>query len=323
MSSARRRWPLVALQVLVVAAVLWFASDRLAGQWAQFRAEAGALRPRWWLVGVSALLVLTTYGMLVEAWRVLVRAAGGRLGYRDAVRIWTVSNLGRYVPGKVWSVGAMGVLAQRAGVSPVAAAGAAIVGTLVNLAAGFVVVLACGGPMLRVLAPDAAALGAVAAAVAAAGLLALPLVAGPLAALLARALGRELAAPRIGARPAVVAVAATVTSWLLYGAAFRLLARAFFPAADSAGDWLPYVAVFTGSYLAGYLALLMPGGLVVREGAMIAGLTGLGLATAPQAAVLAVASRLWLTVLEVAPGLVFLARDAVARSPRPSSDASS
>ena len=62
---------------------------------------------------------------------------------------------------------------------------------------------------------------------------------------------------------------------------------------------------------------------MVREGAMIAGLTGLGLATAPQATVLAVASRLWLTVLEIAPGLLFLARDAALRSPRQSSDATS
>jgi hypothetical protein len=34
--------------------------------------------------------------------------------------IWSVSNLGRYVPGKLWSIGAMGLMAQRAGVSPVA-----------------------------------------------------------------------------------------------------------------------------------------------------------------------------------------------------------
>jgi len=139
----------------------------------------------------------------------------------------------------------------------------------------------------------------------------------------ARVLRREVAVPALGWRPLGVAVAVNVASWLLYGAAFRLLATAFFPPADSAGDWLPYVAVFTGSYLAGYLALLVPGGLVVREGAMIAGLTGLGLATAPQATVLAVASRLWLTVLEIAPGLLFLARDAALRSPRSSSDATS
>jgi hypothetical protein len=54
--------------------------------------------------------------------------------------------------------------------------------------------------------------------------------------------------------------------------------------------------------------LFAPAGIVFREAAMIAGLTKLGLATLPQATLLALTSRLWLTVLEIAPGALFLAR---------------
>jgi uncharacterized membrane protein YbhN (UPF0104 family) len=67
------------------------------------------------------------------------------------------------------------------------------------------------------------------------------------------------------------------------------------------------VAVFTLSYLAGFLALPAPGGIGVREVSLGALLVGSGLTTTAEATLLVVASRLWLTVLEVLPGLFFLA----------------
>jgi hypothetical protein len=59
----------------------------------------------------------------------------------------------------------------------------------------------------------------------------------------------------------------------------------------------------------------------VREVFLVAGLTGLGLADPPTATLLAVASRLWLTALELAPGLAFLAVGAARPLSRPTSDA--
>ncbi len=69
------------------------------------------------------------------------------------------------------------------------------------------------------------------------------------------------------------------------------------------------MAVFTASYLAGFLALLAPGGLGVREGLFILMLQqpiGIAPATA-----LAIASRLLLTLTEfgaAAPFLLFSRR---------------
>jgi uncharacterized membrane protein YbhN (UPF0104 family) len=116
-------------------------------------------------------------------------------------------------------------------------------------------------------------------------------------------------------------VGANVAAWVGYGVAFRVLALALVPA--SAGNWLQYVAVFTGSYLIGYLSLILPGGIGAREVAMVGSLTALGLTSTVDAWLLAVVSRLWLTVLEVAPGLIYLARDASLRLPPSRSDVSS
>jgi hypothetical protein len=62
--------------------------------------------------------------------------------------------------------------------------------------------------------------------------------------------------------------------------------------------------VFTASYLAGFLALLVPGGFGVREGLfilMLQGSIGIGAATA-----LALASRLLLTITEFGAAVPFL-----------------
>ena len=308
------------LQVAIVAAVVWFAARTLGGQWTAFRERALTVRPRWTGVLGSAALVFATYALLIESWRALVRAWGDRLGYVDAARIWAVSNLGRYVPGKVWSIGAMGVLAQRAGVSPVAATGSAVLGTLVNLAAGFVVLFLAGHEVVATLFPGAARFAGLLPLLGGAGLFAVPVLL-PLAARLAAGFsGRPYTPVWLPARTLLGVSAANVCSWVLYGVAFRWLAGALLP--DLAGKWGEYVAVFAGSYLAGYLALVIPGGLGVRELSMTAALVRLGAATAPDAALLAVASRLWLTVLELAPGLVFLARGALRSASRSRSDVS-
>jgi hypothetical protein len=277
------------------------------------------VRPRWTGVAGSALLVLGTYALLVQSWRTLVRAWGGRLGFVDAARIWAVSNLGRYVPGKLWSIGAMAVLAERAGVSPLVATGSAVVGTVVNLSASLAVVFLAGGDAARALFPQ---LGGWTGALPVLGILGLvltPLAMPTLIRAAARLTKRTLPPARVPLRALTVVVGANVASWVGYGLAFRWLAASL--TSVSGGNHLAYVAVFAGSYLAGYLALVVPGGLLVREAFLTAGLVRLGLADAPTAALLAVASRLWLTVLELAPGLAFLAAGAARFVPRPTPDA--
>ena len=316
--NVARRWLLPAAQLGIVAFVLWRAAAQLAGQWDEVRASGGALAPDWMRVTLSMLLVLATYALLVHAWRSLVAAWGSPLGFADAARIWSVSNLGRYIPGKLWSIAAMGLLARRAGVSAAAASGSAVVGTLVNLAAGFAVLLFAGSRVLPTLVPGYQGAATALAIVVTVGLLAFPLLVGPLARLAARLLRREMSVRAVPAPTLWLVVGSNVLAWVGYGVAFRIFAAAL--TLGSAGNWLDYLAVFTGSYLIGYLVLIAPGGIGVRELAMAESLRALGLADPGEAWLLAITSRLWLTVLELVPGLLFLARDAARRPSQPRSD---
>jgi glycosyltransferase 2 family protein len=256
-----------------------------------------------------------SYAVLIATWRAMVGAWGARIGAADAARIWFVSNLGRYVPGKVWQIGAMGVMAQDAGVPATAAVGSALVISLVNILAGFAVVAVTGGGLVTILAPGRGGLPVVIALLAL-GVIALPWVLPPLITLASRITRRELAVPRLPQRAIWIAGAGCAAAWVLYGLAFRELSVALLGSAS--GDAATYVAVFTLSYLIGFLFLPAPGGIGVRELSMGGLLVSAGLTGEPAAAVLVIASRLWLTVLEIVPGLLFLARPRAASIDRTS-----
>jgi hypothetical protein len=307
-ASSRVRVRQVLFAVLALLAV-GLAGREIAQQWGEFRRAGAGLRVRGVPLALSGLCVLAAYGVLIETWRRVVHAWGGSLAYSRASRIWFISNLGRYIPGKVWQVGAMAVMAQRDGVSALAATGSAIVVNLVNLLAGFAVVALTGSTLF-----DRPVLSWSLAAGLALTLVSLPASLPTLGRLAGRVSGRPIEVPRL--RPSVVwrTAAGCTLAWLLYGGAFHLLAVSVVPAAT--GGTPAYVAAFTGSYLLGYIALFSPGGLGVREGTLIFALQRLRLVSAGGAGVLALTSRLWLTVLEVVPGLCLLAYDAVRRPSR-------
>jgi glycosyltransferase 2 family protein len=290
---------------LAVAAIA-FAARTIAAQWQAFRASGAELEPRWLLVVASSAIVFVAYAILIETWRRTVRAWDNELPWTDAARIWFISNLGRYIPGKVWQIGAMGIMAQRAGVSPIAATGSAIVINLVNLLAGFGLAAATGAEFFEYrTAAIALSVALVISLVLAPRILPLG---GRAAAWLLR---RPLVVPRLPDSAIWIASVGCLAAWILYGIAFQIFVAGLLGSAP--GKTVSYVAAFTGSYLLGYIALFAPGGLGVREGFLVAALARFGLAQAGAAGIIAVASRLWLTVLEVLPGVCFLAFDAVAR----------
>jgi hypothetical protein len=299
---------------VIAAVVLWFAYRALRGNWAELRRQPLPDRVDWsWTAG-SAATFIAAYLVLIQTWRAILASWDAKLPFVTAARIWTVSNLGRYVPGKVWQIAAMGVLAQRAGVSPVAATGSAVLGTAVNIAAGFLVVMATGWRLLELPYAGAPTVAAAIVIATALGLLVVPWLAPKALRVAERAMGSSVVVKMPPHRALVYAVGGNVAGWVLYGLAFQMLSRGFLDAAP--GGLSAYVAVYTLSYLVGYLVLPAPAGVGFREASMITLMPAAGLATAAQAAVLAIASRLLLTILDIAPGLIFLGRDTLRRASR-------
>jgi hypothetical protein len=309
------RYAFRAVQVALVVAIVWYAGSALRRQWKNSSAALEQIHPSWGWVAISGIIFLSTYCVLLETWREVLRIWGSRLDFVNAARIWTVSNLGRYVPGKLWQIGTMAWMAEREKVSPIAATGSSILNVVVNLVAGFVIVVVLGWPLLDLPAiRGGRALAGVFVVAGAAVLAALPRALPALVRVLGRVTGRDLKIDAFPAMAIVVSIIGNLIAWLTYGAAFATFARGVVGTAY--GPLTAYIAVYALSYLVGYLVLFLPSGIGARELAMVALLPAAHLADPAQAAVLAVTSRLWLTVLEIAPGALFLTSDALRRRPR-------
>lgn len=305
---ARRGWlrvARIALGVVVLASIMWGVSHF----WADYASQPLRVNPEWGRLALSALVTLATYAVLVQTLRVMLAQWNERIGFWRMAHIWTVTNLYRYVPGWVLQIGALGMMAQREGVSPVAATGSAMLSTIVNITAGFAVALATGSVALDALHPGTSRVASALIGVAVVSLAALPVVLPRLTSLLRRVTGRDIPVATVPPGVLVYAVLGNLMSWALYGVAFQLFIGGII--GHTAGDLPSYIAVFSASYVLGYIVLFLPAGVGARELSMVAALQAFHLTAGREEAVLiAVASRLWTSLLELVPGFAFLAADA-------------
>jgi len=286
--------------------VAGFAVRALVRNWDELRTQPLVLELRPGYLLASVLLVWAMYALLIWAWRFMLASWGQELNGWTAARIWTVSSLGKYLPGKVWAIAGMALMAQQAGVAAWAATGSAVVLQVLAIGTGAALVGLTGAVALEAAHPGARlALGAlVIASAVGVGLVLWPPVVRRLLRM-ARVPAEAVMAPK--PEGVIAGIVVNAVAWIGYGTSLWLLARGILPATQLG---LPRaIAVFTVSYLAGFLALLAPGGLGVREGLFILTLQQpLGIAAATA---LALASRLLLTITEfgaAAPFLLFSRR---------------
>ena len=307
-SPARRSKAWIAVQLVVAAIVFGSIAVTLSRDWQDFRRQPLAVHPDWRYVLLSGVVVLAAYALLIEVWRRIVAAWEASISYGDATRIWFVSNLGKYVPGKVWQILAMGKMAEAVNVPPAAAAGSAILSTIVNIGVGFAVAIVAGWGAINTISGGYAPLAALLVVAIIGGTLLLPFVIPMLVRVGERLTRRSFNLGMLPRRAVYIAIVGNAIAWVLYGWSFELLVRGVLGSAR--GNLADYVSAYALSYVIGYLAFLVPGGLGLREGVQTLALNTMGLATLPQAAVVAITSRLWLTVLEIVPGLLYLIRSA-------------
>lgn len=300
----RKRWVRVGAAVFVLAGLV-FLAILLGDQWQRLqdvrRSIEGfdwQLRPGW----IAASLLLATLNLLEmsSVWVKLFRESGGGVGYPEGWRIWSATNIGRYIPGKLWHLGGLTVYLRKRGESGaaglVSSVGFQVLILVTGTATAATVLVGRPGSLLG-------------ASPWTTGLAVLLLAAALHPAVLRKATGlasrlmkeEDVDLDRIRSRGLAASAGAIFLSWGIYGLSLWCLLRGTVGAGLM--DPLELTAVFAAAYVAGYLALFSPGGLLVREGAMVGLLASLGGLSVGVATVLAVAYRLVSTVSE----LLFLA----------------
>jgi uncharacterized membrane protein YbhN (UPF0104 family) len=281
---------------------LVFVGALLQGQWtsldevmASTRSFDWSFHP-WWLAA-AVLVGVADLFLMGLVWAGLFRRTGGTAQPAEAVRVWVVTNFGRYIPGKVWQLGGLAVYMKGRGDSGAAALVSAMAFQIISLVTGGAIAVAtigvqwAGGDGSWL--PGLLTLGLILFAGLHPGVI--RWIAGRLGAWL----GEPVASVNLGAGDIVRAAAGMLTAWLLYGVGFLFLLR---------GVGIPWevdqihvlTGIFSASYVVGYLVLVAPGGLVVREGAMTALLAELGGLAVGVAAAVAIMARVWMVVAELA-----------------------
>jgi hypothetical protein len=308
--DAARRWGARLVKAALLVAITWALYRSLGLNISELnREDLDRWRPATAPLLGSAVLLIGVYLVHALLWRRIVGdLIGERLGVAKAFRIYFLANLGRYLPGRIWQVAGMAVLAQRAGVPALGAIAASALAQLCFLLSGTI--------FLAALMPLTFGIGTTLAALAGCAIL-LAVVYWMVGTDAGQRTRRRLGA-RLGPRAATALEAAFDAasrvrpyhgllwlggyfgSWVLLGGAFAIFTTAFVP--EAATDFRYLAGTMAAGYLSGYLAIFAPAGVGVREGVM--GVLLARVVPPPAALLVAVASRIWFTITEL---LVLLA----------------
>lgn len=246
-------------------------------------------------VGTVATGLVATFVALVAnmaSWRAMTAATGTRLPVSAAASVFFVGQLGKYLPGGVWSIAAQAELGRAHGLPRATSAVAALASMLVSMVTAALV----GIVGLLVGAPDGLATFWWLALVAAVGLVTVaPPVLARLIVLAMRLLRRPPQVVALTWSGTLASVGWSAAMWLAYGVQATTVLRAF----GAHGPSVPPLA--TGAYavawLVGFLVVVAPAGLGAREGVLVL-LLG-PVAGVPGALALAVVSRAMMTLGDV------------------------
>lgn len=284
---SRGRWFKIGFGLVATAAGIWY----LAATWGRTGPALAAIGP-----GAALLALVPAAAGLVAAmlaWRRILADLGHPLPPGPAGRIFFASQLGKYVPGSVWTFVAQVELGRAHRVPRAVSLAASMLALVVSLCTG----LAVAALLLPLGAGDAlhrfrwlwlvAPLLLVAAH---------PGVTVRVLDAVLRRLGRPPLAVRPTVRGVLGAAALSAVGWLLLGAQCAILVTA---AGGRSAAVVPLsVGGFALAFCAGVLFIPAPAGVGVRELAL-----GLALATvipAPASAAVVLVSRLGLALLDLA-----------------------
>ena len=249
------------------------------------------------LLILSAGLLFLSLWLAPFGWLMMCRYSGCTARSGEIRGVWFTSQLGRYIPGKVWLLAGRAAYLKSKGFSPAGAAAVPFFEVLYTAAATGLIAAA-----VALFTPDFIASGILRTAAVCSGgaLLLLPLL---------RGVRRFLCRIRYGSdrqmNPAGIAIPDTALSikvlglftllWIARGLSLYLWLSAM--GVPGRGIWA-CVAAAPLSWLAGYIVFLVPGGIGIREAAAVAMIAGPG-ETGPILAAI-IGQRILLSVMELA-----------------------
>ena len=290
------------LQWAMVIAIFIFLGRILWQNWLQVREAPFALQP--FSLILSTLIFVLSYFLQVWAWYLITVKVGIAISLQETFESWFFSQLGKYLPGKVWLLLGRFHFYHSKGRSKKAISIALYLETITMiLAAGLIFLAALLFFEGIVPFPSGKPLGWLIALFLAAFVLLHPRVLLKILNWALLLFKREPVFLSISYSEILWVLFVSLLSWAVGGIGFYLFVRSVSPVPSLSILFLTGALAFSNTL--GLIALFAPSGLGVREGALVY-LLSLTM-PAPVAVVISILTRLWTTLIEIGLiGIVYL-----------------
>jgi glycosyltransferase 2 family protein len=231
------------------------------------------------MLALGTVLFMATYLVQAFGWHLLLRALGQPVSIVDSARMFFMSMIARWMPGRVLYAATRLYIGRQIGISVTAVAFAIVLELIYILLGGVIVIVAfAGGIFQGVFSSPKGILELIV-------LVGIIIVAGMLAIkpstlislsriplfrrVMKKMAGEDLSEenqPRMSTSSSLLLILYAAGYWLFCGLMFGVLSSGFMPMSPE--RWLACIPAFAGSWLIGFFSILTPAGIGVREYAM-------------------------------------------------------
>lgn len=270
-------------------------------QWTQIEASSFTFEP--FSLAASTLIFASSYFIQAWVWYLITLRLKIAIPFQETMESWFYSQLGKYLPGKVWLVLGRFYLYGSKGKSKKGIWFALYFEMVIIVVAGGLIFLASAASFERVKSYFGGTTGWLLLACFLALVLLHPRV---LQRILNWVLGRfrlEAVSLSVSYPDILLILCVGILSWLIGGVGFYLFIRSV--SAVTSDQILFLTGALAFSNTLGMIALFAPSGLGVREGSLVYILSGV--MPGPVAVIISVLTRIWMTFIEIGLiGVIYL-----------------
>ena len=280
---------------MLIGIIFYFLIKGLLANWSQVKDFDWNFN--YWLLTFSFALQILTFLWLLKIWKWILRRTGSSISYRKLFKAWFISNLGKYLPGKVWQFLGMIFLLEKEGIPKRNTFSTGVLGQTLSVISGLLIAAIFLGSDVysKILRKNPALM--IILIVFFVGILALIFYPKLLERIInfgLKILKKDQILLDLKSKNIFLYLLSYSLAWFLFGLAFTIFIKAFTPA--SFGIYPGLTGAFAFSFNIGFLALFAPGGIGVREGVLVLLLESYF--PTPVAILISILSRLWISLVE-------------------------
>ena len=289
------------LQWAIVSAIFVFLGKMVWEQWAQIERSSFTFEPV--SLVVSTLVFASSYFIHVWAWYLITLKLKVAIPFRETMESWFYSQLGKYLPGKIWLVLGRFYLYESKGKSKQGIWFALYFEMVIVMVAGGLIFLASIASFERARSYTGETTGWLLLPCLLALVFLHPRVLQRILNWILSRFKREAVSLSISYPDILLILCVSILSWLVGGIGFYLFIQSVYSVSSDQILFLTGALAFSNTL--GMIALFAPSGLGVREGSLVYILSGV--MPGPVAVIISVLTRIWMTLIEIGLiGMVYL-----------------